>query len=466
MKRFFFIFLLMFCSHLVMAQYTNIPDPNFEQALIDKGLDSGPLDGKVLTSEIEDVTDLLVQNKEIESLVGIEDFTALEVLNCKNNEITTLNLFHSPNLRFLECKFNDLISLYVAQNSALEHLDCSANNLTSLLLSNTTALKDLDCSATQITELDLSNNLALEKLDVNFANMEELDLSNNLELFNLNISNTPLTEIDLSHNSALRFIKATYLDLEELDVTQNSELLKLWIRGTNISELDVTQNPELGILRIGDNEIDSIDVSQNPELIELEISQSNFTFIDVSNNPLLETINCNQSLITELNLSPNPNLERIYCWGNSLTCLNVRNGNNQNVVDFYAVENPFLTCIQVDDPVYSNQNWIGGVDSIYQFNIFCNDPCSEEIVNIESVNDISSFQYFPNPTSGHLQIIGDKNYQDLLIKAYNVSGQELSRKTYNDVQNIDFELEASAGIYFITIETEGNLLQRFKIIKN
>ena len=50
------------------AQYTAIPDVNFEKVLIAKGYDSGATDGKVLTVNISTITSLELYNKSISSL--------------------------------------------------------------------------------------------------------------------------------------------------------------------------------------------------------------------------------------------------------------------------------------------------------------------------------------------------------------------------------------------------------------
>ncbi len=57
------------------AQQTLIPDPNFEQALIDLGHDD-VLDGQVRTANISGVNRLNVNGKNITSLTGIQDFSA------------------------------------------------------------------------------------------------------------------------------------------------------------------------------------------------------------------------------------------------------------------------------------------------------------------------------------------------------------------------------------------------------
>ena len=63
------------------SQYTQIPDPGFEQALIDLGIDSeGVLDGQVLTSDIEAIEELTLDDVYFDNLIGLEDFTSLKGL--------------------------------------------------------------------------------------------------------------------------------------------------------------------------------------------------------------------------------------------------------------------------------------------------------------------------------------------------------------------------------------------------
>ncbi|MCG2420281.1 T9SS C-terminal target domain-containing protein, partial [Aequorivita sp. F47161] len=62
-------------STSVFAQYTAIPDPNFENYLEQNGMGDGvPNNGQVLTANINTVTELLVNSLNISDLTGIEDF--------------------------------------------------------------------------------------------------------------------------------------------------------------------------------------------------------------------------------------------------------------------------------------------------------------------------------------------------------------------------------------------------------
>jgi len=104
---------LLFCC-VGFAQTTAIPDPNFEQALINQGYDTGVPNGSVLTANISGLTALTVSNANIISLVGIEDFTALLTLNCSSNDIDSLDLSQNTALTDLFCFSNELTTLDVS----------------------------------------------------------------------------------------------------------------------------------------------------------------------------------------------------------------------------------------------------------------------------------------------------------------------------------------------------------------
>ena len=77
---------------LAFGQTTIIPDPAFEQRLIDLGLDTGTPDGSVPTTNINTITSLDVSNDTIKDLTGIQAFTAIKYLNCSFNSLDTLDV--------------------------------------------------------------------------------------------------------------------------------------------------------------------------------------------------------------------------------------------------------------------------------------------------------------------------------------------------------------------------------------
>ena len=147
----------------VNAQNTLIPDTNFEQRLINLGYDS-LLDGSVLTANISRISSLNLDFSKISDLTGIEGFTALTLLGCRGNQLTTLDLSKNINLKKLWCQNNRLTSIDISQNRELIGLDCRNNQLTSLDLSNNIALANLYCSGNKLTFLDVSKNVLLTSL--------------------------------------------------------------------------------------------------------------------------------------------------------------------------------------------------------------------------------------------------------------------------------------------------------------
>lgn len=168
MKNLIYI-LLLSLGTASFSQITQIPDPNFEQALIDLGIDSdGIVNGQVLTSDIEMVPTLDLDHRGIQDLMGIEGFAALEILNVNGNELTSLNVSQNVQLRELYCNsssggfsmlmtsldFTNNVNLEVVYGEnliLLETLDTKNGNNGILTLALPCEFEGEPC---QLTELD------------------------------------------------------------------------------------------------------------------------------------------------------------------------------------------------------------------------------------------------------------------------------------------------------------------------
>jgi len=119
------------------AQTTYVPDDNFENYLETHGMGNGIAnDNYVTTANINTVTSLYINFKNISDLTGIEDFTALTDLRAYNNNLTDID---------------------ISSNVALQHFSCSNNQITSLDVSNNPNLTYLACHHNQLTELNVKN---------------------------------------------------------------------------------------------------------------------------------------------------------------------------------------------------------------------------------------------------------------------------------------------------------------------
>lgn len=95
-------------------------------------------DVSIQQSEANRVFSLNIYNANISSLVGINSFVNLRVLDCGNNQLNNLDLSAVPNLFYLFCYNNQLTSLDLSAVPNLLRLKCSYNQLTSIYLKNVT----------------------------------------------------------------------------------------------------------------------------------------------------------------------------------------------------------------------------------------------------------------------------------------------------------------------------------------
>ena len=392
LKKYFPLFFGLLFFGNIYSQTTAIPNANFEQALIDLGIDSDMVvNQSVATSDISAILILDVKSKNISDLTGIEGFTALTELRCDNNQLTSLD---------------------VSQNTALFDLNVSQNLLTSLDVTQNTSLSELWCQTNQLTSLDVSQNTSLEVLVCNNNQLTSLDVSLNTSLIVLYCHINQLTSLDLGQNIALEFLVCNNNQLTSLDVSLNTSLEVLASRYNQLTSLNVNQNTSLIVLYCHDNQLTSLDVSQNTDLIDLR------------------------------------------CGTNQLTSLDVKNGNNSNFTYFDALNNPDLTCIQVDNAAYSAANW-SNKDATATYSENCG------YLGIDDEQLAKAISFYPNPVTNLLTI--DSEIPLTIVEIYSILGRK--------VKEVDSGFESiptnnlSNGIYVVRMFSEDGMTTR-KLIKH
>ncbi len=386
-------------ANLTIAQTTAIPDANFEQELINLGLDA-TTDGQVLTANIDTLTSLDVSFKTISDLTGIEDFVSLTALGCGGNQLTNID---------------------VTQNTALIYFYCSNNQLTSIDVTQNLSLTAFHCDNNLLTSIDVTQNISLDDFWCNNNLLSSLNITQNPDLIYLYCSNNPLTSLDVTQNTLLQDIHCISNQLTSLNVTQNTALK--W--------LDCTYN-----------QLISIDLSQNVSLIWLK---------------------CYYNQLAELDISQCPVFNTLYSYNNSLTCLNLKNGNNINFFDLNTSNNSSLSCIEVDNVSWATSNWTysnGNIDAASSFSTNCGNACS---VGINEIS-LSNLSLYPNPTTGNITIDLGEVYQDVKATLTNSLGQVVLSQNYNSTAFIYLDLDYPKGLYFLTLETNGEVISK-KIIK-
>jgi len=415
MKTFLVLILICIAGSSLPAQMTYVPDDKFEQALIDLGYDTPPLNDSVPTKNIDTVTSLYFPGKKISDFTGIEDFSALLSFFCFHNELSNLDISKNLALTFLNCSDNQITNLNVSENTALTGLACSDNFLTSLDVSKNTALTFLDCDGNKLTSLDVSKNTDLSILRCSRNLLTYLDVSKNSSLTELLCWENQLTSLDVSKNTPLYWLFCWENQLTSLDVSKNTALYWLYCNSNNLESLDVSKNATLRELICSKNQLTSLDISKNTALILLYCSDNDLTNLDVSGSSLMEELSCNN--------------------------------------------NPHLYCIQVADSAKIANKSLWKKDSHAVWSEDCSLVSVEEEAN--PGNDIT---ISPNPAGDYVEIsgvvgevmvydvLGVEVFTSFLRKQESHGSNEIPNQVGNDSHVIRINIsQLSPGVYFVRI---------------
>jgi hypothetical protein len=192
------------------------------------------------------------------------------------------------------------------------------------------------------------------------------------------------TEIQVSEASAFTGqIDCSGLSVADLTGIETfTSLTRLYCSDNSLNTLDLSQNIALIWLFCYNNSLTSLDLSTNTALTRLWCYNNSLNTLDVSQSTGLAWLYCYDNYLSSLDVS-NSALTQFNCMNNSLTSLNVSNGNNMNITtsNFGVVNNPNLTCIEVDDVAWSTTNWTN-IDAASSFST----NCSACVVNIPDAN--------------------------------------------------------------------------------
>jgi len=103
-------------------------DPNFLAAVREV---TSILAGPIYDYDVFGIEYLLVDNRDIHCLSGIEWFERLTVLSCSNNQLTEIDLTMNPFLISIMCAYNELTSLDISGIHQLLELWCYGNRFDS-----------------------------------------------------------------------------------------------------------------------------------------------------------------------------------------------------------------------------------------------------------------------------------------------------------------------------------------------
>lgn len=378
MKNSYFFSAFIFFSINGTSQIINIPDANFKTKLLQANISNNvasssypintPINidtngnGEIEVSEVIVIKALDVSNSNIASLNGIQSFTNLKKLICKNNLLTDLDVNNLTQLSFLDCSHNLLTNLSCqSSNNKIEDFNCSYNELSTLLLPNFYQFLDM---GNQSIILNCSNN---HLNNIVFNTLNGIEQFSSVILDNNSFSNItfPVLEIlgSLSlSNNPLASVDFTNLSLHSQDPVYHYGFLNL--NNTNLTTVVIPFDISFGSSISNNQYLTYINFKNNQSNIDCYYQDEDET-IYICNGPLIEN---------------NPSLNTICC-----------DVNEQN---YFSVNYPTIQILT---------------------------DCSLLINDIEN----KQFTLFPNPTSDVLNIkLNTDNVADE-ITIYNIIGQKV-----------------------------------------
>lgn len=306
--------------------------------------------------------------------------------------------------------------------SALQSLFLTANlQVNGINLTSNTQLKYLEVDAF-LSSLNLSQNLLLQQLKLN----DQFIFSNQIQI------------LDLSSNTLLQDVDCKASGINTLILPQSQTLISLDCRLNNINSIDLSSVPNLQTLNASDN-----------SLINLGTNTHNS----------LEYLDCSNNSFSGLNLSGFNQLKYLNCSDNSLECLNIKNGINNQFTYLNTKNNFTLTCVEVDDSLYSTNNpiWNANKDTWSSYSEDCSGICVT--ANLTDVN-FGNTNIYPNPTNGMVYINSDSEIKEITLSSLD---GKIIRKYKSNIININ---ELTGGLYVIRIHYSNDVVVSKQIIKN
>ncbi len=312
---------------------TSFPDDNFRTWVLQQSYGQ---DGILTLEEANQVTRIDVMSKKIADLKGIEFFSELADLNCRNNPLGSLDMSHNTKLQELDCCDTRLQSLNMTGCAPTGLFNCSINMLRG------EAMDEFISSLPTVSMEQIPNILIYNessRYEQNVLTTKQINailakgwglafyIDENTGVYVRHTGDVPITKYNFPDNNFRAWLIAQdfgsdyILSAEEIEETTS---IDVWgediadLTGLEffsaLKELDCNYNPDLTTL----------DVSPFRDLESLKCYSCALTSLDVSMARSLKTLQCQYNQLTSLTVGDmNGSLEKIDCGHNQLTSLDV-----------------------------------------------------------------------------------------------------------------------------------------------
>lgn len=356
-----------FLNALLTVQEIFIKDPNTGLSIpYTMDVDTNR-DGQISVNEAQQVRGLRLwdiandESFEISAIPEIKYFTALEYLDCKYNQLSTLNVSNCVDLLYLYCNNNQLTTIDVSSCTDLFYLNCSGNQLTTINVNSCTNLTHLVCSGNRLSTIEVNSCTNITNLNCNDNYLKTLDVSGCTVLSSLNCLNNQLETLDVSSCTLLYSLDCAINQLTTLDVSNCTDLMSLNCSSNRLTTLDVSNCTNIEYLTCTVNKLETLNVSGCSDLKSLYCYLNQLETIDVSDCTVLAYLNCSDNQLSDLNISGCTVLETLLCNNNLLSTMDVSSCTALENLDCSGNQLSSITISSQQE----NTSWLQSIKSEY-----------------------------------------------------------------------------------------------------
>lgn len=192
--------ILTILSSLVIVAFSNaqglsFKDKNFEKAVIEN-FDTNK-DRKIDQSEADNVQNLFLTGKNIESVEDLVHFKNAKMVLMDSNMILFIELKNLKALELFSCTNCKTVAFKAENLPSLTSLYLDNNKIVNASFKDIPKIKQLTIPFNQLKAIDTNLLTTLQDLNIEHNQVQKLDISKNNKLQSLNVKGNPLKETDI-----------------------------------------------------------------------------------------------------------------------------------------------------------------------------------------------------------------------------------------------------------------------------
>jgi len=410
-----------------------IPDANFKSYLVGNTAINSNGNAEIECSEAAAFTDpMYATGMGIADLTGIEAFTGINVVHITSNLLTSVDLSQNTALSILKCAQNQLSTLDLSMHPLLYNLDATQNLLTTIDLTANSGLSELNLTLNQISSIDLSNLVDLTVLKIADNNLSNLTLTSNVALQELICKGNQIIALDISGLPVFAKMRCDDNSLTSLNLANGNN--------SNYSYMIAGANPYLTCIQVDDVGYSTTNWTSLDATVSFSTNCSPIlvSSITIQGQGGTSTITAqNGTLQMEATILPVNADDLTYTWS-------VTNGTGSASIDV----NGLLTALTDGTvEIIAATNDGSGIIGMVTITI------SNQSLSVNEI-DSQTISIYPNPVQNELFVVL-KNQQITKMDVLDLSGKVvLSINTTVNSINIS---DLNQGVYILKLYTQNSV---------